>query len=368
VSPQTPKPYTIALIGCGRVGVLLEDDPLRVKPCSHMGGIQKIIRKGLVKRGLEPVAICDIDEQRLNRCGERWNISISSRFTDYKELIRTHQPDIVNIAAWTSTHRDIAVYAAQNGVKGIVLEKPVSVNLELAREIVHTCEKQGVKLVINHERRWDPLFRKTKEIIQQKTLGELKLVYGNVLGRFAPRGTREEVLAEYGGGPLLHDGTHLVDMIRYFAGEIDTVCGFLKNEDPSIGAETTAVGLLRSQNGVNIFIEAGGMREYFNFEMDLQFTGGRIKVGNGIAEYYEAGASSRYTGYKDLVRKPFPPLNPDLDPFTGAIMDIVEGLEQGKESISSGRDGLKAMEIIFDLYHFSSTTHLFEKAITDGSV
>jgi predicted dehydrogenase len=353
--------YRIALIGCGRVGIWLEDDPLRVKPASHIGGIKKIIASSSsdplyrnFSGPLELAALCDIDAGRLEEAGRRYEIPPEHLYRDYRRLILNEKPDIVIIATWTSTHRKIALFAAHNGVKGIVLEKPVAASISHAREIIDACAQHCVKLVVNHERRWDPLYKKTREIVKSNVLGELKLIYGNVLSRSAPRGPWETVLKEAGGGPLLHDGTHLTDLVCYFAGDIDSVTGTVKREDPEIGTETTASAMLRTASGVTVFLEAGGMRNYFNFELDLQFETGRIKVGNGIREYYVSEDSTRYTGFHDLVKQPFPSFVRDSDPFTGAIIDVIEAIETNEPPMSSGEDGLKAMEIIFGIYHSAS--------------
>ena len=335
--------FSTALIGCGRVGALLEEDPLRKKPASHMGGIKKIQSK------VHSLTVCDIDEERLLHCKEKWEIQ--KGYLDYRELFSYEKPDIVVIATWTSTHRDIALCAVENGVKGIVLEKPVATDLEQAREIIDACKKHYVKLVVNHERRWDPLYKKTREIVREKSLGELKFIYGNVLCQSAPRGSWKAVLEEVGGGPLLHDGTHLVDMIRFFTGDIESVSGSVKRENPEAGVETTAAAMMQSLNGVNIFIETGGMRDYFNFELDLQFEKGRIKVGNGIREFYTSETSTRYTGFRDLVKQEFPSFTRDSDPFSGAILEVMEAVEKDSVPESSGVDGLKAMEIIFSIYY-----------------
>lgn len=337
------KRYKIALIGCGRVGALLEEDPLRKKPASHIGGIKKIEHR------IESITVCDIDDERLKHCQQKWNIEKGYR--DYKELLFNEKPDIAVIATWTSSHRDIALYAVETGVKGIVLEKPAATDLELAREIVDKCKKQNVKLVVNHERRWDPLYKKTKEIIVDKRLGNLKCIVGNVLCQSAPLGSWKTVLETAGGGPLLHDGTHLIDMVRYFTGDIESVTGHVKRENPEAAVETTATAVMQSYNGVTVFIEAGGMRDYFNFEMDLQFEKGRVKIGNGIKEYYTSETSTRYTGFKDLVRKEFPPFTRDSDPFSGAIIEVMDAIENDFHPQSSGLDGLKAMEIIFAVYY-----------------
>lgn len=346
--------YTLALIGCGRVGVWLEDDPLRAKPASHMGGLSRVTDGKKVKRGLVLTSACDIDNMRLTNFGERFNIHSSHLYEDYRVLISEEKPDIIIIATWTASHRDIAVFAAENGVKGIVLEKPLASSLKDARDIVETCERFNVTLVVNHERRWDPRFIKTKEIVNSEILGKLKSIVANVFSQSAPVGAWEDVLDIAGGGPLLHDGTHLVDLIRYFAGDIHSVSGHVTRERPEFGTETTATAYLRSESGINIFLEAGGMREYFNFETDLQFECGRIRIGNGLCEYYVSGNSPRYTGFKDLSKTPFPEFSRNVEPFSGALLELIEAMETGNKPNSSGEDGLKVMEVIFGIYYSAS--------------
>ena len=344
--------FKIVLIGCGRIGVLLEDDPLRSKPATHIGGIQFLLKNHNTPKNLILSAVCDIDSNRLSQCMKKYQIE--KGYSHYKEIILAEKPDIVIIATWTSSHKDIAVFAAENGVKGIVLEKPIAVSIRQAHEIIHTCNLHNVKLVINHERRWDCLYRKTAEIISSKTLGELKTIYANVLSRSAPRGDWKNVLNEAGGGPLLHDGTHLVDMIRYFAGDIASVSGHVTREDPSFGTETTATAFMQTQSQVNIFLEAGGMRDYFNFEIDLHFERGRIRVGNGISDYFTTQNSGRYTGFYELIKTPFPSFIRNMNPFTGALLEVIDAIEKDTQPFSSGIDGLRAIEIIFAVYYSAS--------------
>ncbi len=338
--------YSVGLIGCGRVGALLEEDPLRHKPASHLGGIRKIPGK------VKSISLCDIDEERLFHCRDHWDIP--NIYTDYQELLQCEKPDIVVIATWTSTHREIACHAAERGVKGIVLEKPVASDLNAAREIINTCRRYGVKLVVNHERRWEGVYRKVRDIVVQQTLGPLKFIYANVLAQSSVKGDFETVLDGVGGGTLLHDGTHLVDMIRFFNGDIAVVNGHIQRESPEYAVETTATALMRAENGVNICLEAGGMREYFNFELDLQFAKGRIKIGNGIREYSISGKSSRYSGFRDLVKGVFPEAEVSGDVFSGGLLEVMKAIETGVEPESSGEDGLKAMEVIFAIYQSAS--------------
>ena len=333
--------YSASLIGCGRVGVLLEEDKLRKKPASHIGGLLKLKSKVILD------SLCDINKERLIYVSEKWKIN--NYYTDYKKLILERKPDIVIIATWTNTHKEIAEYCMKNGVKGMVLEKPVATSLKDAGYLLKLSEKYKTKIVVNHERRWDSLFLKTKEIIDNRELGKLVTIYSNVYTQ-SSFNEKINLIGELGGGVLLHDGTHLIDIIRYFAGDIKYVIGDL-NMDKNAGVEKKASAFLLTENNVNVFLQAASEMDFFNFELDLIFKNGRIKIGNGIREYYTTESSKRYEGFKDLVKKEFPVYEKIIDPFSGAINEVIIAIEKDIEPYSSLIDGVKAMEVIFSIYH-----------------
>ncbi|MBI4378779.1 MAG: Gfo/Idh/MocA family oxidoreductase [Nitrospinae bacterium] len=328
--------YKVGIIGCGRIASILEDDVLRQKPCTHAGAFD-------AHPDTEIVAACDINKERLLAFGKRW--CVKSLYEDYTEMLTRERLDIVSIAAWTEYHRDMVIMAAESGVRGVYCEKPIAVNLKHAKEMVDMCKKMKVKLVIGHERRWDPYYRKARELIHSGAIGEIRTIIGNALSDSPP----ELPVDKYGGGPMFHDGTHLTDLLRFFAGDAEWVSGYDdRMEDRYI--EKTAIGLIRFKNGVHAVVEGGGVRKYFNFELDIQGSEGRILIGNGIKELYMTRPSNRFTGFKELKRVEFP--NPDkgINPFLGGIEDLIGCMNNGHESVSSGEDGKAALEIIMAIY------------------
>ncbi len=334
--------YSVSLIGCGRVGVLLEDDPLRKKPASHIGGILNLKDKVFID------SVCDIDDNKLQYVKKRWKIN--KIYNDYKKLIKERKPDIVIISTWTNTHKDIAEFCIKNKIKGIVLEKPVSTNMRDGKKILSLSEKYGTRIVINHERRWDGLYNKTKQIIDNKELGQLKTIFANVFTQSFIRGNWKTLIDFSGGGPLLHDGTHLVDIIRYFSGEVDYLIGNLEIDNET-GIEKRASSYMKMNNKTDVFLQAGSQMDFFNFELDLIFEKGRIKIGNGIKEFYTTDKSKRYSGFNDLIKRDFPSYEKVIDPFSGALNEVIESINKNIEPYSSIYDGIKSMEIIFAIYY-----------------
>jgi len=331
------KKYRVGIIGCGRIGSLLEEDPLRGKPCTHAGAYNQ-------HSDTDIVAGCDINKKRLEAFGKKWNVK--ALYEDYRDMLEKENLDIVSIATWTHLHCQMVLDTAKSGVRGIYCEKPIALNLDEADLMLETCKRYNTKLVINHERRWDPYYRKTKELIEQGAIGELRTIVGNALSEKSPKASTDRL----GGGPLFHDGTHLTDLLRYFAGEVEWVVGHEERAYGKEFIEDTAFGFIHFKNGIHSTIEGGGIRKYFNFELDIQGSEGRILIGNGTREFYKAKPSKRFSGFEELEKIDFPIPKRLDNPYVAGVQDLLNTVNNGKDSSSSGNDGKKALEIILAIY------------------
>jgi len=339
----------ISLIGCGRIGFLLENDRLRNKPCTHFGGASAA--------GLKITSACDINADRLKEFGRISGIQDESLFTDYKKLLKNRKPLMVIIATWTDTHAGIALEAVRNCSRIIIIEKPAASSLPGIKKIITEADKNGCRIIVNHERRFDSRYNKVKEMIADGVIGEIKSVNARILtGPYRGKSCIEE-----GGGPLLHDGTHLVDIIRFFFGEIATVQGEFTRSARSSGFEDAASAWLKSKSGINIFLEAGGGRKYFQFELEIWGTDGKIVIGNGCNRLFLKKKSVLYTGFNDLSEVKFPRIK-QKNCFT-ELYKSASLMLKGKEApeISGIDDGYKDLEIIHAIYYSS---HLGSRKIS----
>lgn len=327
----------IALIGCGRIGFLLENDPLRYKPCTHFGGVSAC--------GLTVTHACDINPGRLARFGALAGLDRENLFADYRDLLRAARPDMATIATWTESHSRIAVEAARRGARIIVLEKPMASTLPQCRAVIAECRKNGASVIISHERRYDNRYRTLKDILGRGAIGEVKTVHASMLtGGHAGRSD-----AAYGGGPLLHDGTHLVDMVRFLFGEIVSVEGEFQRSGRSRGFEDRACAWLTTEGNVDVFLEAGGGRKYFVFELEISGTEGKIVIGNGYEALYSGRKSRFYTGFRDIAETPFPKWKKN-NCFQELYREARRALDGTVSPASSAIDGYRALEVIHAIY------------------
>jgi len=330
------------LIGCGKAGVLHELDKLRKKPASLIGGLIEY------KEYFDLVGAVDIDLKRARKVKEFFpDVDV---FSDYRIAIKKLKPDVIIIATWTGTHKEIFNYSLKSEVKGIILEKPLAKNMSETNSMLRAWKRNKIPVVINYPRRWEPRYLFIKELINSKELGKLKTVYGKVLLGSIPRKYEDYIYDIEGGGTMLHDGTHLIDLINFYFKRVKIL-----SSDVVFGKilDITTNALLLGNGKIPIHLEVGGERGYFEFSLRFEFEAGAVKIGNGIMEWFTAKPSKIYTGYRDLKRGNFPfdrLKKYKTNGFSGPFFDMKNALEGKNNNISSSlKDGFKAMKIIYQL-------------------
>ena len=333
------KKWNAAVIGIGRIGFTLEKDALRGGFCTHSAAY-------LNHPDFNLVSVADINFDRRKEFAAYYNFDTKKIYPDYRLMLTEEKIDVVSIATWTDTHKEIFLDCVKNpDIKIIFLEKPISLNLRDSQNMISAARRQKKIVAVNYERRWDANYIKIKEIIANNELGELRTITGNVLtGTFPHAKWHKKILKR--GGPLLHDGVHIIDILLFFCGNPLKYKTELIKFNKTHKYEHTAYIDFTFKNGVKAFVEIGGRRKYFNFELDLQFEAGRILIGNSIRKFFIAAKSPRYEGFTELLETVFPNVV-GQNQFSAACSEFSEIL-QGKRlsSSSSGDSALKVMKII----------------------
>lgn len=165
------------------------------------------------------VAVADINkrsaEETAQKCGaDHW-------CTDYKELIELKEIDAVDVCTHPAPHRDIAVAAAQAG-KHILVEKPMCRTVGEADEMIKAADKAGVTLQVAYMIRFHPVHMKLKQLLDEKTLGDLHMAYSCQVGWFPPKHPWL-FIKEQSGGMLVEQAIHNLDEWLWLYGPVDTV-------------------------------------------------------------------------------------------------------------------------------------------------
>ena len=309
-----------AVIGCGRIGSTLADDPLlRGDIFTHAEAYTKSSRTELC-------ALCDTDSGKLEAGGSRWNVA--ALFSDPREMMAAVSPEIVSICTPTASHLDVAraILTSEKPPRAILCEKPLGKTVNEAEEIVSIATARHVTLSTIYMRRYAKNFIALKSLIQSGEFGEIVAVSG-----------------WYVGGTF-HNGTHWFDMLRYFVGEAEMVSGLdiLREggDDP-----TFDVTIFMSKR-ILATLRASAAARYSVFEMDIMLEKGRAQIidSGHVISLSRAAPSPRYTGYVELE-----PITRDLgdrrDLMLHAVEDAVTAVTFGREPACTGADGIAAMRI-----------------------
>jgi predicted dehydrogenase len=120
---------------------------------------------------LTVVAGSSRDPGRRERFSRRSNARV---YSDWRELLSRECPEIVSVATYSPQHAEMTVEAAQAGAKVIWCEKPMASSLDQADRMLDACRRSGALLVINHNRRFHPHFRRLRKLILEGGLGTLR--------------------------------------------------------------------------------------------------------------------------------------------------------------------------------------------------
>jgi len=187
----------------------------------------------------EITAICDIDEEKLNKVGEQLGVPKERRFPDYKDLINCDAVDVVDIATWNSNHCEIAEAAARAG-KDFSVEKPVGMNYKEVYRLKQVAEECGVKSFVCLSWRYRPYTRYAKDLITEGKLGKIyhicvRCIKDSGLWEGRKREWRFDK-SRASSGVLCDLGSHMFDILHFWGEEFEEVYarkGIFITERPS---------------------------------------------------------------------------------------------------------------------------------------
>ena len=167
---------------------------------------------------------------------------------DFEEMMASHELDGVIIAAPNDLHETVGVAAAAHGLPMIV-EKPIAASNEAAGRLTAAAERAGVPLLVGHHRRYNPWAQRARALIREGALGRLVGVnaiwcvrkpeaYFDAAWKKAP-----------GGGPVLINLIHEIDMLRFLCGEITEIMAMRSNAVRGFDVEDSAGIVLRFEGG-----------------------------------------------------------------------------------------------------------------------
>ena len=196
--------------------------------------------------GAECVALYNRTKSKAEALAQRFGIP--RVYDDAEELLKNEQLDFIDIVTDVDTHEKFTLLGAKYGLD-VICQKPLAPSLEAAKRMMEATKKAGVRFYVHENYRWQPQFRRVKEILDSGVIGNAFRCETAFLTAF-PLFETQPFLAELEEFALTDQGSHQFDVLRYLFGEAETIYCEKQTVNPTIKGEDVTTSILKMRNGV----------------------------------------------------------------------------------------------------------------------
>jgi UDP-N-acetylglucosamine 3-dehydrogenase len=287
---------------------------------------------------VEVVGICDTNAERATRVSRIYKVP---HFSSAEDFFTSLDLDVVTVAVPTALHFQITSLALEHGV-GVLVEKPIDLELDRARGLVKQASKKGIPLMVGHIERFNPAVIRLKELMFE--LGTPTLATAT---RAGPLPTKVRDV-----GAIVDLGVHDLDVLRYILGsEVQRLfceCGSVIHSDRTDYAKI----LMWFANGLVASMDVNWLTPVKIRRLTIQGPKAMIEVDYIRQELYdyEISYSREYTNWSDVLigmmegemRKI--PVKKE-EPLKNELRAFVDSVSEGKTPPVTGEDGIRAVEL-----------------------
>jgi predicted dehydrogenase len=323
----------VGIVGCGLIGQ---------KRAKALGAAHQLL------------AVADIDQKRAEKLAADYSGCVA--FNDWRRVVDFPGVELIIVATTNDKLTPVSVGSVSQG-KHVLVEKPAARNATELRQLVEVAAKNHCLVKVGFNHRFHPAFIKARQIWESGELGELMYIrarygHGGRIGYEKEWRANPEIA---GGGELLDQGVHLIDLSRWFAGEFSHVSGHVGTYYWNMPVEDNGFMLLKTaqQQVAWLHVSCSETRNIFSFEIF-----GR----QGKLEIQGLGGSYGLEGltYYQLLPELGPPMIISWQwPFedkswVAELNYFARCIEEGQPPEGNLQDALAALEIIQSLYELNS--------------
>ena len=342
------KKLNFAIIGCGRIAY------------KHIEALVNNVDK------VRLVATCDIKfelaESKKNEYKTKLNIkdNIINVYTDYKKMIDENEIDAIVIGTESGYHAEIGIYCMNKG-KHIIVEKPIAMSMEDAKEMIECSKKNNVKLAVAHQNRFNKPIQKLREAMEEQRFGRIMNGTARILWRRdenyynqAPwRGTWD-----LDGGTLMNQCIHNIDLLQWMlGGEVERVYAEIDTFRNPIEAEDFGAIIIRFKNGAIGVVEGSAVVYPKNLEETLSIFGtdGTVVIGGLALNELQTWRFERDN--EENIKSNFKISIDNVygEGHTPLFKDFIEAIEENRKPYISGEDAIISLSIILGAYKSKKT-------------
>jgi predicted dehydrogenase len=306
--------------------------------------------------GARLVACADRDIERARGVAGKTGALVTA---DWREVVQHDDVEIVVVATLHDSLAEITAAAIARG-KHVLVEKPAARSAGELVPVVEEAERRGALVRVGFNHRYHRAFRKARELVDQNALGELMFLRARY-GHGGRPGMEKEWRSNAklsGGGELIDQGVHLIDLSRWFLGDFTRVDGtartFFWNQD----VDDNAFLMLRTARDQVAWLHASTTEWKNTFSMEIYGRDGKLSI-DGLGGSY---GTERLTWYRMLPQMGPPettaweyPMADDS--WSVEFAEFLEDIRLRRQPAANLRDALAALEVVRKIYQESGHAH-----------
>jgi predicted dehydrogenase len=308
-----------------------------------LGSIGKLhLENSLKLPNVDLIAVSDLSNKSLRVAK---TLGVKKRYKDYEKLLANEEVEAVIVAVPNHLHLECASKAAEQK-KHVLLEKPIARNASEAKEIISIAQKNSIKLMMGYPLRFNPIFRELKEKIDGGGLGAIEIAYATNVssGPFAERAIDNAPMPvpEWwfnktltGGGVLMDLGSHMINLLRWYFGEITDIrshLGYRFNMD----FEDSVTCIAKFSSGTTAVICCGWFSQKLQQKVELL----------GTAAHAEAQLSYKSNPLVTATRTLLTGNSGYQSPHLNEVKNFINCILNDTNPSPSAIDGLRDIEAI----------------------
>ena len=318
------------------------------------GNITETHIRAAAAAGLKTAAIYGTNSVKVAALAQKYG---GAAYSDFDRFLSHRRLDVVMLGSPSALHSDEGIAAARRGLH-VLTEKPIDVTVKRADALIKAARASGVKLGVFFQDRLKPDILRAKDWISSGKLGRPILVEAAVKWYRPPeyysgskwRGT----LALDGGGALMNQGIHTVDLLIYLLGDITRVQSVTKTALHRIESEDTCVATLEFASGA-IGVLHAMTAAYPGYPRRLEITGaeGTVRIEQDRITRLDLRNPSALADQiepADQNASATSPVVSDIRGHQRVIEDFVQAIETGRDPVCDGEEGRRSVSVVEAIY------------------
>jgi UDP-N-acetyl-2-amino-2-deoxyglucuronate dehydrogenase len=303
--------------------------------------------------GAELVAVADTDIQRGQTLVDQFG---GTAYADYRQMLQRPDVDVVTLCVPPDLHAPLTLEAAAAG-KHVLCEKPMARSVAECDAMIAACHSAGVTLGVIFQGRFEPLALTLKAAIESGALGRLLWVSANTFWHrtdaYYRSGAWRGKLVHEGGGVLMNQAIHAVDLLQWLGGRPERVTAQVRTLNHQIEVEDCALASLEYREGRLGVIQATTVA-FPGYPERLEFYGtlgsAIYHKGRGQLELHFLDASQDRVDTAEVSSGAARPMDISPAAHSAQFRDFAAAVREGRPPAVTGEAGRQSIELIAAIY------------------